>query len=353
MYIYIYTIQVIYIYNYEYALHHLLFVTIFLTGYHEAAWIDSHQLWRGKGAFAIRRTLFRLQLVTSNQQSMMRKLRNRCSRSSPSSQKSIIRQEWQKTSCLFPETLLLLSFVACDHTFLDHSDPASCPTGWSLLLRDCCGVSSRRTGCGFDWFALAKLAKNVPSNELLDASDFIDTPGLELKGYDESLLETRQGAWRSLWLEPAPDIRYSLNARLRDAIQSIIACETHEDLPQRLGAIKRGLLYSCDLRRWGWVMTPRCIETLAEFSTPENHQRIDEAGLQWSSWGSSMWQNLWGKSHDCFVAGCVFFFFFFWPNFSEKVGGEWKCKQLDLKPVGFGFRCFWWSWCSSWTKWAG
>lgn len=24
-------------------------------------------------------------------------------------------------------------------------------------------------------------------------------------------------------------------------------------------------------------MTPRCIETLAEFSTPENHQRIDEA----------------------------------------------------------------------------
>lgn len=34
----------------------------------------------------------------------------------------------------------------------------------------------------------------------------------------------------------APDIRYSLNARLRDAIQSIIACETHEDLPQRLGA---------------------------------------------------------------------------------------------------------------------
>ena len=43
---------------------------------------------------------------------------------------------------------------------------------------------------------LAKLAKNVPSNELLDALDFIDTPGLELKGYDKSLLETRQGAFQ-------------------------------------------------------------------------------------------------------------------------------------------------------------
>lgn len=41
-------------------------------------------------------------------------------------------------------------------------------------------------------------------------------------------------------------------------------------------------------------MTPRCIETLAEFSTPENHQRIDEAGLQWPSWGRQIWPNLWG-----------------------------------------------------------
>lgn len=43
----------------------------------------------------------------------------------------------------------------------------------------------------------------------------------------------------------------SMETRLREAIQSIIACESHEDLP-------------------------KCIETLAEFSTPENHQRIDE-----------------------------------------------------------------------------
>lgn len=42
---------------------------------------------------------------------------------------------------------------------------------------------------------------DVPSNELLDALDFIDTPGfLNFSGYDESLLETRQGAWRSSWL---------------------------------------------------------------------------------------------------------------------------------------------------------
>ena len=44
IYVYIYIHYISNIYNYEYALHHLLFVTIFLTGYHEAAWIDSHQL---------------------------------------------------------------------------------------------------------------------------------------------------------------------------------------------------------------------------------------------------------------------------------------------------------------------
>eukprot|EP00434_Breviolum_minutum_P029709 symbB.v1.2.026264.t2/scaffold2611.1/size89775/8 len=62
-----------------------------------------------------------------------------------------------------------------------------------------------------------------------DPCFYVIAAGFRRGGYDESLLETR----------------------LRDAIQSIIACESHEDLPQ-------------------------CIETLAEFSTPENHQRIDE-----------------------------------------------------------------------------
>lgn len=56
-------------------------------------------------------------------------------------------------------------------------------------------------------------------------------------------------------------------------------------------------------------MTPRCIETLAEFSTPENHQRIDEAFFNGHLGVVKWWQNLWGKSHDFIVAGCVFFFF--------------------------------------------
>jgi len=43
----------------------------------------------------------------------------------------------------------------------------------------------------------------------------------------------------------------ALESRLGEAIQSIIACQDVGDLPQ-------------------------CIETLAEFSTPENHQKIDE-----------------------------------------------------------------------------
>ncbi|CAK9094786.1 unnamed protein product [Durusdinium trenchii] len=43
----------------------------------------------------------------------------------------------------------------------------------------------------------------------------------------------------------------SLGTRLSSAIQKIIICQAYEDLPE-------------------------CIETLAEFSTPENHQRIDE-----------------------------------------------------------------------------
>lgn len=42
-----------------------------------------------------------------------------------------------------------------------------------------------------------------------------------------------------------------LESRLSSAIQKIIICQAYEDLPE-------------------------CIETLAEFSTPENHQRIDE-----------------------------------------------------------------------------
>ncbi|CAJ1351402.1 unnamed protein product [Effrenium voratum] len=62
-----------------------------------------------------------------------------------------------------------------------------------------------------------------------DPCFYVVATGFRRKGYEEASLETR----------------------LQEAIVRIIACDAVDDLPQ-------------------------CIETLAEFSTPENHQRIDE-----------------------------------------------------------------------------
>ena len=150
-----------------------------------------------------------------------------------------------------------------------------------------------------------------------------------MKGYDESLLETRQVIEKIVagWCS-------TLNAwsRLRDAIQSIIACETHEDLPQRLGADLMRVMFHEIYQLQRAPRQPRCIETLAEFSTPDNHQRIDEAFF---AKGSMV--NLW-KSHVSSWIGS-----FRTISFN---GGE--CKQLDWLLLS----CFGES-ASSWTKWAG
>lgn len=62
-----------------------------------------------------------------------------------------------------------------------------------------------------------------------DPCFYVVAAGFQRQGYEDAMLETR----------------------LKSAIQSIIACEAVGDLPE-------------------------CIQTLAEFSTPSNHQRIDE-----------------------------------------------------------------------------
>ena len=129
--------------------------------------------------------------------------------------------------------------------------------------------------------------------------------------------------------------------RLRDAIQSIIACESHEDLPQLLGADSIRVTIFMRFTALGWVMTPRCIETLAEFSTPENHQRIDEAFFNGHLGGRQL-ANLWGKSHDFFVAGCFFFFFYFLKWWRMETTGLALWVFAVFGEAG-----------SSWTKWAG
>ena len=92
-------------------------------------------------------------------------------------------------------------------------------------------------------------------------------------------------------------------------------------------------------------MTPRCIETLAEFSTPENHQRIDEAFFN-GHLGVVNVANLWGKSHDFFVAGLVFCLNMSEPFLEVAENGNRNWTGLWFFAV-FGEPG------SSWTKWAG